>query len=176
MPVGSVDETAVGVLQLQGHYRHLRGFRLSGGIRHSGRSFSQNFKQSIHSSGHLIWKWGGGVGGLCMYFNVNLSVEFSHTKPCYCVPFCQSSWSKGISETNLNRSHAVSACMHCPMMSQADAFSYCLGSVSISSWIYLYLQLGNRYSVSHKLFGVKWDETRWIVTKYWIFEAGKLFI
>jgi hypothetical protein len=32
--------------------------------------------------------------------------------------------------------------MHCPMTSQADACSYCVGSVvSISSQIYLYLHL-----------------------------------
>jgi len=61
------------------------------------------------------------------------------------------------------RSHAVSACiglwhhwlmhaphrlmhcmycMHCPMTSQADVYSYCMGSgVLILFWIYLYLQL-----------------------------------
>ncbi len=63
----------------------------------------------------------------------------------------QSSWSKGISETNLklqipcskcmhwsvmsqadaftSQAYACMYCMHCPMMSQADACSYCIGSV-----------------------------------------------
>ncbi len=77
--------------------------------------------------------------------------------------FSQSSWSKGISETNLklkipcskcmhqpvtsqanactSQAYACMYCMHCPMMSEVDACSYCLGSVVlISSQIYLYLQ------------------------------------
>ncbi len=72
----------------------------------------------------------------------------------------QSSWSKGISETNLklkipcskwmhqpvtsqvdactSQAYACMYCMHCPMTSKANACSYCMGSVvSISSQIYL---------------------------------------
>jgi hypothetical protein len=78
--------------------------------------------------------------------------------------FVQSSWSKGISETNLklyipyskcmhqpvtshanacnSQAYASMYCMHCPMTSQADACSYCMGSVAlILSRIYLYLYL-----------------------------------
>ncbi len=42
----------------------------------------------------------------------------------------------------MSQESACTYCIHCPMMSQADACSYCMGSVvSISSQIYLYLQL-----------------------------------
>jgi hypothetical protein len=77
---------------------------------------------------------------------------------------CQSSWSKGISETKskqqtpcsncmhqpvmslanacTSQAYACIFCMHCPMTSQADSCSYCMGSVVlILSWIYLNLQL-----------------------------------
>ncbi len=85
---------------------------------------------------------------------------------CYDLYGCyiQCSWSKGVSETNLKLKIPCRKCMHwpvtsqanactshsypcmyclpCPMTSQADACSYCMDSVvSISSQIYLYLQL-----------------------------------
>ncbi len=88
--------------------------------------------------------------------------------PCfngyYLTLIFQSSWSKGISETNLkllipcskcmhqpvtsqadactSQAYACMYCMHCPMTSQANACSYCMDSVVlIFSRIYLYLQL-----------------------------------
>ncbi len=89
-------------------------------------------------------------------------VFYWHRNLCLLIFIQQSSWSKGISETNLklqmpcskymhrpvmSQADACTYCMHCPLTSQADACSYCMGPVvSISSWIYLYLQLLCHYS------------------------------
>jgi hypothetical protein len=87
----------------------------------------------------------------------------------------QSSWSKGISETNLklqipcskcmqqpcdwpvmSQADACTHCMHCPMISQADACSYCMGSVVlILSRIHLYSSYFDRtqhYNHRHLLY------------------------
>ncbi len=47
-----------------------------------------------------------------------------------------------IADACTSQAYVCMYCMHCPMMSQVDACSYCMGSVVlISSGIYLYLQL-----------------------------------
>jgi hypothetical protein len=120
----------------------------------------------LHALPHDVTGWCMQLlHGLCLFdfiSDIPLALATLH----FCGPIqndthtCQSSWSKGISETNLklkipchycmywpvtsqadawtSQANARMYCMHCYMMSKADACSYCMCSVVlISSKIYL---------------------------------------
>jgi hypothetical protein len=76
------------------------------------------------------------VAGVKVFSETNLKLKISCSRCMHHQPV--------MSQANACTSQAY-ACMyfmHCPMMSQTDAWSYCMGSVVwILSQIYLYLQL-----------------------------------
>jgi hypothetical protein len=92
-----------------------------------------------------VMSWGNACS-TCMHWPV-------HASACACISLCMHQ------PVHASACACISLCMHQPVMSQADEWTYCMGSkVSSLSQIYLYSSYFNNYTWKQHIFRNLWKK------------------